>query len=829
VLPLGGDGEQRWPKGLRIFLYLLGLGWCFMGVAIVSDVFMGAIECITSKKKRKLNPKTNRLVTVPVWNPTVANLTLMALGSSAPEILLSVIELFGNSFFSGDLGPSTIVGSAAFNLLIIVAVCVSSIPTPEVRYIKETPVYMLTSTFSILAYLWLLVILLAISPNVVEIWEGVFTFLYFPLLVGLAYLADQGYFSGRATEGEGERLDTVLGEGITKDELAQLESNIRKDHEGQNLSEDQMMKLIEIEHGEHTSRAAYRVAATRAIIGGKRVKTSHSVFFRGKLARGVSAIARKVSHGNMLTKVVPVEGGEQSESVADLSNSQAEVCTIEFNAMKCAVLENAGSVSITVVRRGITNTSASVGFRTREGTAKAESDYTHMEGRLQFAEGQKKAVITVNIVDDLAYEEDEEFFVDLFDAKVEDPFGTAVVGINSTVTVVIIDDDLPGVLSFPEEQVHVPESLMDNVTFVVQRKHGSTGKVTCMYHTEDATAIAGVDYEPLQGKLEFDSGETQEMIKGVIKVRGRYESSESFRLILTECTGGAKFDPDTDGGPDSCILTVIIESEPIAKQRVDRLMSTFQTNWKKAKIGHSNWREQFTEAIYVNGGDEDGTASIQDWAMHAITLPWKLLFALCPPTDFCGGWLCFCASLLMIGLVTAIIGDMASLLGCVAGVPDEVTAITFVALGTSLPDTFASKTAATQDPYADASVGNVTGSNSVNVFLGLGLPWMIGAAYWAAQAAGEGMNSEWIRRYANDADIPERFRGGAFIVKAGNLAFSVIVFSCCAFVCIVLLIARRRWCGGELGGEARSKYATSAFLVFLWLLYVALSAWYSIR
>ena len=60
-----------------------------------------------------------------VWNPTVANLTLMALGSSAPEILLSVIEIVGNGFFSGDLGPSTIVGSAAFNLLIIVAVSVA--------------------------------------------------------------------------------------------------------------------------------------------------------------------------------------------------------------------------------------------------------------------------------------------------------------------------------------------------------------------------------------------------------------------------------------------------------------------------------------------------------------------------------------------------------------------------------------------------------------------------------------------------------------------------------------------------------------------------------
>ena len=49
-------------------------------------------------------------------------MTLMALGSSAPEILLSVIEVIGNSFYTGELGPSTIVGSAAFNLMCICAV-----------------------------------------------------------------------------------------------------------------------------------------------------------------------------------------------------------------------------------------------------------------------------------------------------------------------------------------------------------------------------------------------------------------------------------------------------------------------------------------------------------------------------------------------------------------------------------------------------------------------------------------------------------------------------------------------------------------------------------
>jgi Ca2+/Na+ antiporter len=55
-----------------------------------------------------------------------------------------------------------------------------------------------------------------------------------------------------------------------------------------------------------------------------------------------------------------------------------------------------------------------------------------------------------------------------------------------------------------------------------------------------------------------------------------------------------------------------------------------------------------------------------------------------------------------------------------------------VALGTSIPDTFASKLAAQADPYADAAIGNITGSNSVNVFLGLGFPWILASAFHAS-------------------------------------------------------------------------------------------------
>lgn len=57
----------------------------------------------------------------------------------------------------------------------------------------------------------------------------------------------------------------------------------------------------------------------------------------------------------------------------------------------------------------------------------------------------------------------------------------------------------------------------------------------------------------------------------------------------------------------------------------------------------------------------------------------------------------------------------------------------FVAIGTSLPDTFASKYAAMNEKTADNAIGNVTGSNSVNVFLGLGLPWVIAAIYWQSK------------------------------------------------------------------------------------------------
>jgi hypothetical protein len=50
LLPLFSS-EQELSTGVRSVLYLFGLLWCFVGVAIVADTFMAAIETITSQQK----------------------------------------------------------------------------------------------------------------------------------------------------------------------------------------------------------------------------------------------------------------------------------------------------------------------------------------------------------------------------------------------------------------------------------------------------------------------------------------------------------------------------------------------------------------------------------------------------------------------------------------------------------------------------------------------------------------------------------------------------------------------------------------------------------
>jgi len=57
-------------------------------------------------------------------------------------------------------------------------------------------------------------------------------------------------------------------------------------------------------------------------------------------------------------------------------------------------------------------------------------------------------------------------------------------------------------------------------------------------------------------------------------------------------------------------------------------------------------------------------------------------------SDLLGGWATFTVSICTIGMLTAVIGDVASHFGCTVGLKDAVTALSFVAMGTSIPGRF---------------------------------------------------------------------------------------------------------------------------------------------
>uniref|UniRef100_A0A8C3S7X1 Calx-beta domain-containing protein n=1 Tax=Chelydra serpentina TaxID=8475 RepID=A0A8C3S7X1_CHESE len=817
-------------KVARAIVYFVAMIYMFLGMSIIADRFMASIEVITSQEKeitvKKANGETST-TTIRIWNETVSNLTLMALGSSAPEIMLSIIEIVGHDFQAGEMGPSTIVGSAAFNMFVIIAVCVHVVPEGETRRIKHLRVFFVTAAWSIFAYIWLYLILACFSPGEVEVWEGLLTFLFFPICVVQAWLADRRllfykyvqkkYRADKArgliieTEGDAAlpklevELDSAQANGVgeagkdgdeeARRDMARTLRDLRQKH-----PEKDMEQLIEMANyhvlvQQQKSRAFYRIQATRMMIGAGNILKKHAA---DQARKALSLPEVRPEDDDSLTRV-----------------------TFEPALYQC--FENCGAVVLTVERRGgdVARTAVRVDFRTEDGTANAGSDYEYAEGTLLFKPGETQREIRVGIIDDDIFEEDEYFRMHLSNVRAAwaepgaEPPPKACLGPAATATVTIFDDDHAGIFTFEGASVRVSESV-GAVRVRVLRTSGARGRVALPYRTVEGTAKAGEDYEEAEGKVEFLNDEITKFIEIKIIDDEEYEKNKNFHLELGPPellemgvggalgstgrwggrsqratvplpllnTGDSNENRPTEGEEGAAIakmgcpslgehpkLEVVIEESYEFKSTVDKLIK--KTNLALV-VGSSSWREQFVSAVTVSAGDEDEDEtgeerlpSCFDYIMHFLTVFWKVLFAFVPPTEYWGGWACFLVSIALIGMLTALTGDLASHFGCTVGLKDSVTAVVFVALGTSVPDTFASRAAAIQDQYADASIGNVTGSNAVNVFLGLGVAWTIAAGYWASQ-------------------------GQRFVVSPGTLAFSVTLFTIFALLSVAVLLYRRR-------------------------------------
>ena len=221
----------------------------------------------------------------------------------------------------------------------------------------------------------------------------------------------------------------------------------------------------------------------------------------------------------------------------------------------------------------------------------------------------------------------------------------------------------------------------------VIRQNGADGDVAVKWRTVDKTAISGKDYVGGEGELVFKHGETQRNLEIEIIDDMEQEKDENFEVELVECgTSGAKL-----GKISRTAVTITNDDE--FNGVMNKLMMMTNANVDELRVNNETWAQQFKDAMVVNGGDVEN-ATTGDYVMHLLTMGFKvrgrldiisadnnnynsqLIFAVIPPPALLGGWPCFVVSLIMIGLIVIVVGDLAEIFGCLVGLKEEVGYIT---------------------------------------------------------------------------------------------------------------------------------------------------------
>ena len=536
------------PDELLALVFFFVLLYCFFGVAIISDVFMSSIDVITEKERVVTRKTANGDIiqfSVKYWNPTVANLTLMALGSSAPEIMLALIEtILSLDGEPGKLGPSTILGSAAFNLLAISSVCVISIPTGETRSIEELTVFICTAMFSIFAYIWLYICYSVWTPDEITIIESVLTFLFFPLMVVLAYYCSK-YDNMKARKKQKEEGDED-GDDVKEDgkdlklgtkelKMEDIEKSLtggggngkKKRRSNASVISISMETAGEVTMSADRSKIAQLLKmagddsldtklATEKIYAAEQPAVEKSW---NKLKWRINAVRSLTGQSHMAKRalkpaaragqVLPTVDENKEDNLlagkrtaakrtSQFRNTKYDEPAFYFNSSTYAVKESEGSVKVVVRRGGPLDVPCSVEYRTEDGSAESPADYLAVDGILKFSQGQEIQEIEVPIVDDDLPEADESFFVCL-----QNPSPSNSQILQDKVEVTIIDDDMPGIFAFKQSTYNCTETA-DVVELDVLRKKGSTGMVSVKYETVADSAVEGKEFQPAEGVLTFD-------------------------------------------------------------------------------------------------------------------------------------------------------------------------------------------------------------------------------------------------------------------------------------------------------------------------------------
>ena len=144
--------------------------------------------------------------------------------------------------------------------------------------------------------------------------------------------------------------------------------------------------------------------------------------------------------------------------------------------------------------------------------------------------------------------------------------------------------------------------------------------------------------------------------------------------------------------------------------------------------------ENVAEQLEDEEGEEEEEEEEDSPISKAVQRPLKLAFEVTIPDCTLEHnkkryMVTFTMSIVWIGVLSYFLVTWASKLGCLWHIHPSIMGVTILAAGTSVPDAIGSLLVA-QEGKGDMAVSNAIGSNVFDILLGLGLPWLLGAAIY---------------------------------------------------------------------------------------------------
>eukprot|EP00794_Sanderia_malayensis_P010140 gene10140-11175_t len=151
-----------------VVLYIIGITYMFLGLSIVCDEFFV--------------PSLHVITEILAISDDVAGATFMAAGGSAPELFTSFLGVF---VAKTHIGFGTIVGSAVFNVLFVIGMCV--IFSKSVLHLTWWP--LLRDSIFYSCSLGLLIAFF--SDSKIEFWESTVMFVIYLIYVSFMYFNER--------------------------------------------------------------------------------------------------------------------------------------------------------------------------------------------------------------------------------------------------------------------------------------------------------------------------------------------------------------------------------------------------------------------------------------------------------------------------------------------------------------------------------------------------------------------------------------------------------------------------------------------------------------